>query len=53
MLQKMAGFWRAAQSMYWRGPPQKVTGAMIVGGSDAIFRRQEDASIGNDDVQWW
>jgi hypothetical protein len=25
----MAGLWRAAQLMYWRGAAQKVTGAMM------------------------
>lgn len=28
-LQRMAGLWRAAQLMYWRGAAQKVTGAMV------------------------
>lgn len=28
MLQKMAGFARAAQCMYWKGVRQKVTGAI-------------------------
>jgi hypothetical protein len=27
-LQRMAGLWRAAQLMYWRGAAQKVTGAI-------------------------
>lgn len=25
----MAGLWRAAQLMYWRGAAQKVTGAIV------------------------
>jgi hypothetical protein len=29
-LQRMAGLWRAAQLMYWRGAAQKVTGAILV-----------------------
>ena len=28
-LQRMAGLWRAAQLMYWRGAAQKVTGAIV------------------------
>ena len=28
-LQRMAGLWRAAQLMYWRGAAQKVTGAIM------------------------
>ena len=28
-LQRMAGLWRAAQLMYWRGAAQKVTGAIF------------------------
>ena len=29
-LQRMAGLWRAAQLMYWRGAAQKVTGAIVI-----------------------